>query len=124
MINNSRAYESIIRFLINFKKNKEEYAVTNLSKKKLSPELEEAWKLTLNEISEIVKIAEKEKIPYLFFVPPYKYQLENPENTNQPQILLKNFAKDNNLLFLDLLDLFYLNKQIYNSSLFDDASLI
>ena len=55
-------------------------------------------------------------------MPPYKYQLENPENTNQPQILLKNFAKDNNLLFLDLLDLFYLNKQIYNSSLFDDAS--
>lgn len=122
MINKSRAYETIIRYLINFQKNKEEYSVTNLSKDNLSPELEEAWELTLSEIKEIVYIAEKEKIPYLIFVAPYRFQLIDPDNTNQPQLLLKNFAKKNNLKLYDLLDTFYLNQQIHNSTLFDDAS--
>jgi len=122
MINNSRAYEMTIRYLINFQKDKEEYAVKNLSKNELSSELLEAWELTLNEISEIAQIAKKEKIPYLLFIAPYRFQLEDPNNTNQPQIRLKDFTKKNKLFFYDLLDSFYLNNQIYGLPLFNDPS--
>ena len=122
MINKSRAYEWIIRYLINFQKNKQEYAVKNLSKDELSPELLEAWELTLSEISQIAQISKKEKIPYLLFVAPYHFQLENPDNTNQPQIRLKDFSKKKKLIFYDLLDSFYLNNQIYELPLFDDPS--
>ena len=122
MIAHSRAYEMVIRYLINFQKNKQEYDVINLSKNELSSELEGAWELVLNEISEIAQIAKQEKIPYLFFVAPYRFQLTNSDNTNQPQIRLKRFAESKNLMFFDLLDPFHLNHQIYGTSLFDDAS--
>ena len=122
MVNNSRAYETVIRYLINFQKNKQEYAVKNLSNNKLSPELMEAWKITLNEINEISLIAKKENIQYLLLVAPYRYQLKDPDNTNQPQVRLKGFAKKNNLVFYDLLDPFYLNQELYGVSLFDDSS--
>ena len=122
MITHSRAYEMVIRYLINFQKNKQEYDVINLSKNELSSELEGAWELVLNEISEIAQIAKQEKIPYLFFVAPYRFQLTNSDNTNQPQIRLKRFAESKNLMFFDLLDPFYLNHQIYGTSLFNDTS--
>ena len=122
LINNSRSYETVIRYLINFQKNKQEYSVKNLSNNKLSPELMEAWEITLNEINEISLIAKKENIQYLLLIAPYRFQLDDPDKTNQPQIRLKNFAKKNNLEFYDLLDPFYLNKELYGVSLFNDPS--
>ena len=53
MVKHSRAYEWIIRYLINFKRKKQDYAVINLSKDKLSLELEEAWQLVLNRTQKI-----------------------------------------------------------------------
>ena len=97
LINNSRSYETVIRYLINFQKNKQEYSVKNLSNKKLSPELMEAWEITLNEINEISLIAKKENIQYLLLIAPYRFHLDDPDKTNQPQIRLKNFAKNTEL---------------------------
>ena len=122
MVKHSRAYEWIIRYLINFKRKKQDYAVINLSKDKLSLELEEAWQLVLNEISQIVQIAKQEEIPYLFVVAPYRFQLRNPFKTNQPQARLKQFSLKINFKLFDLLDGFYSQHQLSTVKLFNDEN--
>jgi lysophospholipase L1-like esterase len=122
MVKHSRAYEWILRYLINFKRKKQEYAVIKLTREKLSLELEEAWQLVLNEINQIVQIAEQENIPYLLVVAPYLFQLKNPFDINQPQVRLQQFSLKRNFKLFDLLDDFYSQHQLSEKKLFNDEN--
>jgi lysophospholipase L1-like esterase len=122
MVTHSRAYERVIRYLVNFERKKQEYAVINLAKDELSPKLDEAWRLVLKELSQIVQIAEQENIPYLLIVAPYRFQLENPLNNNQPQVRLQHFSLKRNFKIFDLLDGFYSHHQLSGTQLFNDEN--
>lgn len=122
MVRHSRAYEWIIRYLINFQSKKQEYAVIQLAQDKLSTELENAWQLVLSEITQIAQIAKQENIPYLLVVAPYRFQLLNPSKTSQPQARLQQFSRKRNFKFFDLLDGFYTQHQLSATPLFNDEN--
>jgi len=122
MVMHSRGYEWVTRRLVNLWRKKQEYNVINLAKDKLSLELEEAWGVVLKELSQIIQIAEQENIPYLLVAAPYRFQLENPSNTNQPQVRLQHFSLKRNFKFFDLLDGFYSQHQLSREPLFNDEN--
>lgn len=114
----SRIVETITRFKQRQGRNFEEFQVKNLVKDKLSPEIEEAWRVTLKDIREMKRICDNAKIPMLLLIAPFAFQLAAPEKSNQPQRRLKAFALKNGIECLDLLPLFAKHK---NEKLFADA---
>lgn len=115
----SRIVETITRYKQRQGRNFEEFQVKNLVKEKLSPEIEEAWRVTLSDMLEIKRLCDTAKIPMLLLIAPYGFQLGDPEKSNQPQRRLKKFALENGIECLDLLPLFAEHK---NEKLFADAN--
>ncbi len=106
MLEHSSAFETLVRPLRDLCRNVNEYEVSQLCKDSISPEIHAAWRENLSEIEKIRNIAADSKIPFIILIMPFAFQLDSPEEKSQPQKLLSNFAKDNNIPAIDFLPYF------------------
>ena len=106
LLRNSRIYEAVARFLVKLSRDQQKYLVQDMAKDELSPEILEAWNLTLSEIDEIREVAVDNDIPLLILITPYRFQLKNPKGLNQPQRILQDYARKHNIPVIDLLPMF------------------
>ena len=122
-IRNSRSFEALIRLLQGLARDRQEYDVNKMTTDRLSPELVEAWDLTLSEIKRIRDIAFENNIPFLVVIAPYRFQLDQPRTANQPQKILLEYADLHNIQVVDLLPYFVsFHRQNENIPLFHDAN--
>ena len=122
-IRNSRAFEALIRLLQRLARDRQEYDVNKMTTDRLSPELVEAWDLTLSEIKGIRDIAFTHKIPFLVVIAPYRFQLRQPRTANQAQEILLEYADLHNIHMVDLLPYFVsFCRKNTNVPLFHDAN--
>ena len=84
----------------------EEYRVERMMRDVLSNEIEEAWQRTLNEIESIRLMCERRRIPFLIVIPPYGFQLQDPDRLRQPQDRLIEYASSKKVAYVDLLPAF------------------
>lgn len=106
LLRNSRIFETGIRMLKFASRNEQAYRVEELTKEPSSREIESAWKQTLSEVGDIRALAEKEHIPLIVVVFPYRFQLQQSTQLNQPQLRLKRYAMENKVMMIDLLPFF------------------
>jgi len=102
-LRHSRAFEHLLRFLQWRARRQEEYDVKKMTRDKLSPELEQAWHTTLNEVDDIYQTATQNHIPLLLVIAPYNFQLADPAKLRQPQDRLIEFARSHGISYVDLL---------------------
>jgi lysophospholipase L1-like esterase len=122
-IRNSRSFEALIRFLQRLARDRQEYDVDKMTTDRLSPELIEAWNLTLSEIEGIRDIALTNNIPFLVVIAPYRFQLDRPLNGNQPQERLLEYVHQHNIHIVDLLPSFVsFRRHNKNVPLFHDTN--
>ncbi len=122
-LRNSRIYEAVSRFLVKPSRNQQKYRVQNMAADTLSPEILEAWDLTLSEIDGIREVAVANDIPLLILVTPYRFQLKNPKGLNQPQRMLQGYARGHDIPIIDLLPMFETFLQTEkNATLFNDEN--
>lgn len=119
-LKHSRAFEHLARHLQSRSRRREEYEVEKLARDKLSAELEEAWRLTLEEIDQIRETTAEHKIPFLLVIAPYRFQLSDPDRLRQPQDRLIAYARAHDVMYVDLLEEF-VRAMPYNP-LFKDPS--
>ena len=123
LIRNSRVFEALNRLLISVSRNQQEYDVRKMASDQLSRELESAWALTLSEIDGINEIAVENDTPFMIVIAPYRFQLEQPQKTNQPQKILLKYGRDYGIPVVDLLPYFEsVSKKNRPISLFNDAN--
>lgn len=103
LLRNSKFYEAVTRLLIGLWRDRREYDVRKLASDKLSRELQSAWELTLSEIDGIHRLAAEKDIPLLIVVAPYRFQLHQPQKTDQPQRILRQYGYDHHIPVVDLL---------------------
>ena len=108
LIRNSHLYEMLMKGILKIYKKRENYNINNLLVDNPSSEIIDAWNLTLSEIDEIHKVAKLHNIPFAVMIAPHELQLYK-NNSNQPQVIIKNHAKKNNFEVLNLLQFFYSN---------------
>ena len=70
-----------------------------------SPKVQHAWSVTLENLDEISKLCEEERIPLAIVVFPYRFQFENPERLAAPQKKLLSWCERQGVPCLDLLPL-------------------
>jgi hypothetical protein len=122
-LRNSRAFESLARWARNAARDYQEYDVRKMTNEELSPELKEAWSLTLEEIGSISDHALGENIPFVLVIAPYRFQLQSPSASNTPQRKLKDFTAQRGIPVVDLLPPFASFKRKYpDVELFNDAN--
>jgi lysophospholipase L1-like esterase len=123
LIRNSRSFEALIRLLQGLARDRQEYDVNKMTTGQLSPQLVEAWNVTLSEIEGIRDIAFTNHIPFLVVIAPYRFQLDQPQKENQPQKILLDYADQHHIHVVDLLPYFFsFRRQNKNVPLFHDAS--
>jgi lysophospholipase L1-like esterase len=122
LLRNSRAYEHAIRWAQQRSRKRHLYSVTQLARDDLPPELEAAWSLTLGEVDGIHEWASKRGIPALLVITPYRFQLENPQETGQPQERLVTHAINQKMAVLDLLPDFADGSRVQSAALFLDEN--
>ena len=123
LFKNSRAFEGITRLFMNFARNQQEYDVRKIASDQLSQELKSAWALTLSEIEGINKIAIEIDTPLMIVITPYRFQIGQPQKSNQPQKVLLKYGSDNDIPVVDLLPyLGSVDQQNSNIRLFNDAN--
>ncbi len=106
LIRHSRAFERFFRFLMHRSRKREEYAVRNLASDELSPALEEAWELVIEEVEDVRRTAASNGIPLLLVIAPYRFQLEEQHRLRQPQDRLIEYASSRAVTYVDLLPVF------------------
>ena len=114
----SRLVETIVRYKQRQGRNWEEYQVKNIVKTPLSKEIKYAWKLVFKELLEMKKVSDKSGTDFLILVTPFKFQLNADDSQLLPQKMLRAFAEQNDIDFIDLLPAFRKNK---DKKLFADA---
>ena len=106
LLRNSRAYETGMRLAVRLARNQQEYQVEKLTATPLSPELTAAWDRTLSELDQMRELAAANRIPLVILVMPYRFQLEHPEQTDQPQKMLQQWGRNKGITVIDLLPQF------------------
>ena len=123
LVRHSRAVETILRWAQHQARDRQAYKVMNLAQDTLPAELEEAWALTLSELDGIRDVARSRGIDLLIAIMPYRFQFEDPQRLNQPQRVLVQYAKKNNVGAVDLLPLMAgFVRQNPKVALFQDAN--
>lgn len=85
--------------------NLEELDVRNLVESPEDPEVQRAWKITLENLDRLFDFAEEQGIPALLVVFPFAFQLDDPREERHPQAVLAEYAARRSLPFLDVLPL-------------------
>ena len=101
LLKHSRAFEWLVRWMQWRSRSREAYQVGKLAADPLSPELEEAWELTLEEIDEIHELCRARDIPFIIVIAPYRFQLLDAEGTRQPQDRLLAHAAERDIVCID-----------------------
>ena len=97
--------------------------MTKMATDEWRSEMVDAWDQTLSEIDGIRQTAVQNEIPLLLVIAPYRFQLSEPEKTNQPQIRLLRYAKTHDVPVVDLLPLFAsIHKKPGSPPFFRDAN--
>ena len=122
LLQHSTAFEWAVKRAIRLYKKREEYSAKKLCQNSLSNELNEAWDKTLDEIQLIINLARQNNTPIIVLITPYKFQLVNPAETNQPQQILTNFSNMRGAIVLNLLPYFIDAKKNANVPLFIDEN--
>jgi lysophospholipase L1-like esterase len=122
LLRSSRAYEQAIRWAQKRSRRREMYSVTQLARDDLSPELEAAWSLALEELDGIDEWTSRRGIPALLVIAPYRFQLKSPLELRQPQKRLIVHAEDRNIAVLDLLPAFAAASRDQSVDLFADEN--
>jgi len=122
LIRNSRAYAALAERAAERNRREAEYRVQHLARDAIGPPLEHAWETVLAEIDAIHAIAQRNEIPLLIVIAPYRFQLADPDGSRQPQDRLLAFARARGIPALDLLPVFATAMGHTESSLFLDAS--
>lgn len=102
----SRLYEAMMRLAIHLWQDREAYTVRKMTADPLRPELKSAWDKTLSEIDDIRRISHDNHRPFMILVPPYRFQLDQPEKTNHPQKILRQYGNEHQVPVVDLLPYF------------------
>lgn len=122
LLQHSRTFETLTRFLQRRFRNYEEYNVAKLTSDQLSDELKAAWQQNINEIEQIHQITFPENIPLMLILAPYYFQLSNPEGLRQPQDRIIAYAQSKTLPYVDLLVPFERYQRHHNPPLFNDEN--
>jgi lysophospholipase L1-like esterase len=67
------------------------------------PEVQEAWRITLEDLGKIFNACRRHHIPVMLLVFPYMFQFDNAAALSTPQRIVCNFAKENSIPVIDLL---------------------
>lgn len=84
-------------------KEREIYAAHELVAHPDDPRLEEAWREYLSSLQRIVDLAESRSIPLVVLASPYDFQLRQRPSRAEPQARLREFARERELPYVDLL---------------------
>lgn len=105
LVRHSCAVEGICRLIQNRGRKEEAYRVEKLTVDQLTPQLEQAWTLVEEELSEIQQLAKAHDVPLLMMIAPYRFQVEDPDprSRSQPQNRLLAWAAANGVTTVDLL---------------------
>jgi lysophospholipase L1-like esterase len=95
LLRRSRAFEIAVRGLQRLARDQEAYAVRNLAREALPPELLDAWNETIEELDLIAAMLRSRAIPWLLMIVPYRFQLADAAGLRQPQdFLLSRLGND------------------------------
>jgi lysophospholipase L1-like esterase len=83
------------------------------------PDVQAAWAITLDNLEDIVVLAQDQDIPVILVSFPFAFQFEDVEGLSAPQQRLAQFAHDHDLPVLNLLPL--LNEQLAAEGLSPEA---
>lgn len=122
LMHNSRLFEGMARMAMGWSRDIQAYKMEKLASDHLSKELKEAWDITLSEIEGIRQQAASRNIPLMLVIAPYRFQLDDPENLNQPQKVLWEYARTKNVEVIDLLPIFSHVNRSSDIPLFNDAN--
>ena len=100
----------------------QEYTIKGLTEEKMEPHLTEAWKLTMGELKEIFTVAQKNSIPIKLVAAPYRFQLDDPQNSDLPQKRLYQIARSMGVTMIDILPPFSVMRKDLKESLFHDEN--
>jgi len=103
----SRIFEEMTRLASGITRDREALQVTRMARPEPSPELEKAWELALTELEGIRTTTAEAGLPLALVITPYRFQLEDPAATGQPQRRLVRFARERGIPALDLLPAFH-----------------
>jgi len=67
------------------------------------PEVQEAWKVTFEDLGKIFNACKEHHTPVILVVFPFVFQFDNIEALSTPQRIVCNFARENNIPVIDLL---------------------
>jgi hypothetical protein len=122
LVRNSRAFELLTRLLVRRSRNRQAYE-SGARLRPLSPELKTAWDTVLSEVDGIRRAALARGIPLMIVVTPYRFQLDRPQATDQPQRVLAGYAHEHDVPFFDLLPEFStFSRENPSVSLFNDEN--
>ena len=82
---------------------REKYWVADLVHKSQHPEIRERWKAYLHWLENTVTLARDNGVPLILMVTPYRLQFPLPPRLAHPQKILRDFAAERGLVFVDLL---------------------
>jgi lysophospholipase L1-like esterase len=77
--------------------------VESLAREPGRDDVQRAWKLTLDELAQLVGGCRERGVPVVLVVYPYTFQLDTPDQLDAPQSILRSFAADRGVPILDLL---------------------
>ncbi|PIR50098.1 hypothetical protein COU79_01300 [Candidatus Peregrinibacteria bacterium CG10_big_fil_rev_8_21_14_0_10_54_7] len=83
---------------------KEIVLVRDLVSKPTNPEIEESWKTTLGLMREMTNLANQRGIPFIILATPWDFQMERTTQSAHPQNILKKFAQEQHVLYIDILE--------------------
>lgn len=67
------------------------------------PDIQAAWKITQNYLREIHDLCDEQNIPFLLVIAPYRFQYKELQGNTIPQEVLRSFAIEHGIQYLDLL---------------------
>lgn len=68
-----------------------------------NPQLEEEWKVALGWTAKTIELAKNKGIPLVLLATPFSFQISRSMESANPQQILKNFAKEQDVFYIDLL---------------------
>ena len=111
-----------MRWLRTRSRDRQEYQVEKLAVDEVSEEIEEAWSLVFEELDRIAGHAGESGIPLLVVIAPYRFQLDAPATTGQPQDRVKQWRRRRGVPVFDLLPVFAEFRARTGLQLFNDAN--
>jgi len=81
----------------------EHLAVEDMVRSPADPHVQKGWKMTLEDMEELLAVCQAAQIRVVLVVLPYRFQFDDPTALSSPQQILGTFARERGLPCLDLL---------------------